>query len=47
MFVGEKGRKDFGGKTEGRDHLEEIEVDGMIIIKNGPSRTEMGGCSLS
>jgi hypothetical protein len=26
-------------------HLEDIEVDGMITI-NGPSRTEMEGCSL-
>jgi hypothetical protein len=41
----EKGRQDFGGETEGGDHLEEVEVDGMIII-NRPSRTEMEGFSL-
>jgi hypothetical protein len=42
---GKKCRQDFGGETEGTDHVNDLEVDGRIII-NGPSRTEMEGCSL-
>lgn len=38
-------RQDFGGETEERDHVKDLEVDGRITI-NGPSRTEMEGCSL-
>jgi hypothetical protein len=41
----EKCRQYFGGETEGRDHVKDLEVDGRVII-NGFSRTEMEGCSL-
>jgi hypothetical protein len=41
----ERCRQDFGGETDGRDHLEDLEVDWKIIVSE-PSRTEMEGCSL-